>query len=775
MSLSIGFDTGLKSLLTAQAALQTIGNNIANANTPGFARQQVILGEAAPVTIAGLSFGTGVQVSEVRRMVDEAVEARLQSHRAVLSRLRVERAGMRQLETMVSGAGGTGLSSLLGKVFSSLSTLATHPEDKVGRTDVLANANTLAGTLRELQSQLRGFRRDAMIDVELRLAEANSISTQIAELNSQISTLKAKGVQAHGLADRRQALLNDLAQILDVTTIADANGSLRVLAAGRTIVSGKSHFDLELKQDSKGAPEIRVKGSSGALAAGQGAVAGLLKLGESTTPVIQKQLDSFAKSMALAFNRIHSTGMPQDGGFQSLQAFNTPEQGAAAAALPFSAAGFPFDVVQGKLFVNVQNSATGELSKFAVDVSPSDSLQQFANKIEALPHLSASIDSAGHLRITAASGYRFDFSPRIDPNPGATGGFGSTYAGVSSTGSEPYAVTDGSSLSVAVDGGSPQMITFSSGQFADISKATAEEIAAAINSQVTGATARVDHGRVVIASNTEGILSSIQIADGSGAPNAVLGFSTTLDTGTKVGASPTLSGSYTGAANDQWTFKADSDGTIGVTEGLTVGVYDAAGNRIATLEVGEGYSAGTKLLIKDGISVSFDAGEISATAGDAFDADVLAQSDTSDVLSALGMNAFFVGSSATDIEVRPDLLADPTLLAGSLSGAAGDGANLTRLLALQDLEMSEIGGSTLSESLTEMVSNLGFDGRRAGDLEKAQESLVADLSRQREEVSGVSMEEEMANLVRFQQAFDAAGRYIRVVQDATASLLDLIR
>ena len=193
MSLSIGFDSGLKSLLSAQAALQTIGNNIANANTPGYAREQTILSESMGVSLGGFSFGTGVDVAMIRRVVDEGLEQRLLLHQSVLSRLGVESSGLQQIETIVGGAGGLGLSTILGNLFGSLSSLAGHPDDSIGRNDVLSKGNDLASALRELAGRLGSFAGDAKYNAKIRVESANSIAAQIAQLNAQIGPLKGQG------------------------------------------------------------------------------------------------------------------------------------------------------------------------------------------------------------------------------------------------------------------------------------------------------------------------------------------------------------------------------------------------------------------------------------------------------------------------------------------------------------------------------------------------------------------------------------------------------
>lgn len=775
MSLTIGFDTGIKSLLASQAALQTIGNNIANANTPGFSREQIILGETSPISIGGFSLGTGVSIAQIRRIVDDGLEQRILYHRSGLARFSTEAAGYKQIENIWNGAGGNGLPASLSGIFNKLSSLGTQPDGKAGRQGVLTSAGDLAAALRGMASSLGGFRDDSRFDTSLRLDQANNIAAQIAQLNNQIGSLTSQQVDAHALEDRRQQLLNDLNQIVEATVIPAQNGMVRVLVGGQTIVGGTKTYDLYLDSSNPDKPELRVRGAIGAIAAGNGAIAGLMKLSEEAVPSLLSKADDFTRELILAFNRLHTTGVPLKGGFEFLQGASAPKAGAAGMTLPMSAAGLPFEVKKGDLFVTTTNNATGDIVKTKITINPSDSMVDFAAKINGVPHLSATMDAAGRMRISADSGYQFDFSPRLDVNPDAAGAFGGSSGAVSTAAKAPFTLAAGSALQVKVDGGATQNITFNTSQFADISAATAGEVAAAINAQLTGAKAVVAGGALSIVSLSSGSTSSIQITDGGGAPNAALQFSTAIDTGSPTSAHVAVSGSYTGGSNDAWTFKADANGQIGVTPNLTVGVYDSAGNRIATLAVGEGYAPGSKLAIKDGVEVSFGPGELSQTANDQFSLDVIANSDSSDVLTALGLNTLFTGSGIDSIAIREDLAANSDLLATSLTGAPTDTGNVNRFLALQKTSVDSLGGTTLAGVLIETTADLASTTRRAIDLESAQNTLVNDLGRQREQISGVSLEEEMANMVRFQQSFSAAGRFIRVLQETSATLLELVR
>ncbi|MCA8944057.1 MAG: hypothetical protein KDB80_15945, partial [Planctomycetes bacterium] len=304
------------------------------------------------------------------------------------------------------------------------------------------------------------------------------------------------------------------------------------------------------------------------------------------------------------------------------------------------------------------------------------------------------------------------------------------------------------------------------------SAATAEELAAAINDDLTNATARSIGGRLVIRSDASGAGAQLTLADGAGGPLAALGMPTGPASGQDDGVEVEIGGSYTGSDNGLMTFVPDSDGEIGVTPGLTVGVFDSNGTRIGTLDVGAGYD-GAKLDAGNGIQVSFSQGIVSATHNEAFEVNTLADSDTTDILAAIGMNSLFVGSDAASLSVNDALQDNPDLFAGGLSDASGDGSNLERFMELRDDALGALGGSTIENFYSDVITDLGFEVEAAESTALAEQSLMNTLEQERESISGVNIDEEMVDLVRHQQAFEAAAPFISTVQELTNTLIQL--
>lgn len=233
-----------------------------------------------------------------------------------------------------------------------------------------------------------------------------------------------------------------------------------------------------------------------------------------------------------------------------------------------------------------------------------------------------------------------------------------------------------------------------------------------------------------------------------------------------------LSGTYTGNANDRYEFEALNGGTVGVTEGLTVQVRDSASQVVATLNVGRDYEPGTLIEVADGVFVSFDSGTLSV--GDRFSTPVTAASDTTGILTALGLNTFFSGTSAADIRVNPSLLDNPDRLALSQSGEPGDTANLRRLLEARDARLIARGTQTFEQYLAGLTADIGGRVQDMSIVSENLDLLGDNLQAERQALSGVDPNEEMVRLLQFQRSFQAAAKLISIVDETTDDLLRTI-
>lgn len=777
---SIGMNIGLRALLTSQSSLDVIGQNLANANTPGYSRQRVQLGASGVVFRRGLGFGTGVDALSIGRSVDNLLSGRIVNEVSDLFRLDTRVSVLGEVEAALGEPGGFGMSQSLSDFFGSASALSSSANDSILRSSFLESARSLADGFRSTLSSLDQVRGDAARQAELTTGEVNLIAQRISNLNGEIRNQEAGGVPANILRDNRDQALRELAKLVDIKSTEGSGGEVSVQVAGRMLVGAGGVVEMSTRLGQDGAIEVLIGGSEEPLDVQGGRLAGLLSVQSGYLPQLFGQLDSFVSDMILETNRVHSTGVPQAGHMTRVVAEHAVQDGDGDGVLTdelLSDAGLPFDLSSGVLRVNVRDLSSGVLSShnLAIDAETT-TVGELLAALSAIEGIGAQLDGQGHLEIQAESGHGFDFSNRLNNDPDAAGTFGSGHASLGSGTAGPFALGDGDTIDLIGPAGAFS-VTLDQTDFFEITQATAAELADVLNDdpnmQANGLRAVVVADRIFLQTEGSGATESFQVAGGSALASMGWTAGSTIS-GSDVGASVTLHGSYAGATNDRFVFTPRSDGDIGTTAGLLVDVYNAEGVLVTTLDVGEDYLPGTELEVADGVRVSFGFGSLSAAENDAFSADFIADSDTTDVLVALGINGLFTGSGAEDVGVSDALLADPSLLAASTTGIEGDAGALLELLSLQFSGGESIGGQGFEAAFSDIVTELGFETQSAMNARDVEEYVVASLDQRRAALSGVNVDEELVEMMRFEQSFAAASRYIQVINQLNDSLLALI-
>ncbi|MBK7878630.1 MAG: flagellar hook-associated protein FlgK [Planctomycetes bacterium] len=777
---SVSLNIGLKALLTAQSALDTVGHNVSNANTPGYSRQSLQISASPSILVRGIAIGNGVDANIVLRTADDLLTRRLVQQTASIQQLETRVNGMTQVEALLGEPGERGLNALMQSFFSSLSSLAASPEDVVLRTGLVQSTQSVTSRFQELAGSLATVRSDSARQVEAQVDRVNTLADQIAGLNREIGGFEGTGVPANDLRDQRDEALKKLGELLNISYTENPGGTVTVLASGAVLVGSGRAYDMSAAVKTDGSVTVRVEGNPNPVNVRGGTIGGLVTLSQDFIPSLRERFNTLAKSLIFELNRAHSTGIPASGSFQAITgaySIQDQDQDGELEDELLSSAGLPFEVQDGALYVNVVDDATGEFTTHRIDVErDATTVGDVIDAINAAPHLSAALDSFGRIQIASDDGFRFDFSRRVNPRPDGSGTFGGGAATLGAPGDGPYSLSNGDTLTVAGPGG-PFTVTFDANDFVDIDQATADEIAAVINADpntsTSGMRAVASNGKLFLQSLATGSSTSFTVTGGTALPG--LGITAGAgSTGSDHTVDVRIGGVYTGDTNAQYTFAPTSDGVVGTTPGLSVGVFDASGLQVATLDVGEGYEPGSDLVLPNGLTVSFGFGELSATENDRFTLEALADSDTSDVLVALGVNSFLTGSDASDIALRRDIETNSDLLAASSSGAEGDNTILNDLLATQRSAIEALGDKNIGEYYGDIVGNVGFDIDVAQNAQEVDQFLYDSLNERRQQIAGVNVDEELVNMIQFQQAYGAAAQFIQVVNRVQDDLLSIL-
>ena len=404
-TLSAGLNISLQSLLAEQGAIATTSNNIANVNTPGYARQVPDLAETSPVQIGNLIFGTGVQLQQVTSLRDAVLDLRVNQETQQQGQLTSFLGSAQQIQTLFNETSGSGLQSSLTAFFSGLSQLSANPSDLNVRQGVLTAAQNFATAINQTSTNLATLQRGVDLSVAQSVSQINTLTAQIATVNAQVAASQTSGQSSGPFVDQRQQLISQLSNLVDVSEIDAGHGSLTLTTSnGAPLVVGGQNFQLATQIDpTTGFQHVFSQGSDITSRITGGQLAGQLQIRELEIPTIQSSLDTLAASLANAVNTQQQAGFDLNG-VAGGNLFVPPPAGGVGAAsalavaitdptkIAASADGTPGDNTNANALLALQNQAiingqtplnyySGLVFKIGSDVSNAQTEQQSSSLI----------------------------------------------------------------------------------------------------------------------------------------------------------------------------------------------------------------------------------------------------------------------------------------------------------------------------------------------------------------------------------------------------------
>lgn len=315
------FGTATSGLLAYQALLSTAGHNIANVNTPGYTRQRVDLSAQIPQFTGGGYIGSGVNIDTIRRTYDQFLTERVRDTTSSSERY----AAYEQFAGRISNVLGdsvAGLNGGLESFFQAVQTLADNPASIPERQLLLTEAESLVGRFGYLDDQLTSVRQDLNGQLESMVAEINSLSQSIADINEDIvvATGRAGGNPPNDLLDRRDRMIEELAAFVSVKTVAQDDGTLNVfIGNGQALVTGTTAGTLSVAGNPYDASHKEIQYTVGNLSTTitpnitGGKLSGLLAFRDEILDPTQNAIGRIGVVLANGFNAQHQLGMDLDG------------------------------------------------------------------------------------------------------------------------------------------------------------------------------------------------------------------------------------------------------------------------------------------------------------------------------------------------------------------------------------------------------------------------------------------------------------------------------
>ena len=316
-------NSAMSGLSAAQTALNTVSNNISNYNVTGYSRQTTLLSQAGS-TLSGNSWiGNGVNVSGVQREYDQFITAQLRQAQNQSSALSSRYDQVSQVDNLFSSTTSS-ISTSLQSFFSALTTLNSNASDSSAREALIGQAQGLVNQFKTNDTYLRNMDSQVNSTINSDVAQINTYTSQIANLNQKIAEMTAQGGGAspNDLLDQRDQLVSDLNKVVGVNvTVQDGSTYNLTLGNGTTLVKGSRSFNLAAVNSSADPSRTTVAyvdpvAGNVEIPESQitsGSLGGLLTFRSQDLDAARNSLGQLALAFSDSFNTQHTQGYDANG------------------------------------------------------------------------------------------------------------------------------------------------------------------------------------------------------------------------------------------------------------------------------------------------------------------------------------------------------------------------------------------------------------------------------------------------------------------------------
>lgn len=316
MSLSIALFNALSGLQVNQTALQVTSSNVANVNTPDYARK---VHDQQNRLLGGI--GAGVETAQIVRRIDQFLRRDLMQETTVLGSAQVRSDYLNRMQAMFGSLGNNNaLGNSLTDLSSAIENVANSPEVAAHRFDAVNEAVEMAQYFNDMGSQVQQLRTQADAEIAAALDIINEELEVIAELNAQIANNLVQGLPVGDLQDRRDVAVKAISEYMDLQEFTDATGQVRLFTkSGRSLVSGTSASTLSYTITPYMTANETYPGTiSGITLNGTtnditteittGKLGALIEMRDEQLPAMTNQIDQLAAQLRDEVNRVHNRG-----------------------------------------------------------------------------------------------------------------------------------------------------------------------------------------------------------------------------------------------------------------------------------------------------------------------------------------------------------------------------------------------------------------------------------------------------------------------------------
>lgn len=395
-----------------QIGVEVAGQNIANANTPGYIREETLLTPAPMQRVGGLLMGMGAEVKGIVQKIDNFLEDRLRGSVSERANAEAQTDAYSQLEELVNGLSETDLASSMNEFFASISDVLNQPESVSVRNLAVLQGGSLTTDIRRMANRAIELRNDVNDRVEDMGERINRLTEEISRLNVRIAESEGGDTSASdavGLRDQRLNALTDLASLISIRVEEQRSGGVTVYCGGDFLVYEGTQRPVTVTHESvdgMASASVHLKETDSPLELTGGELLGLTKARDEILGGFINDLNDFSRTFAFEFNKIFSGGQGLTGYQETTSEFAVSDE---TAPLNSSLADLEYTPNNGSFQIVMRNKKTGVTKTTDINVNLSGlgeqtTLTSLMADLNKIPGLVATSVNAGHLALKASSG-----------------------------------------------------------------------------------------------------------------------------------------------------------------------------------------------------------------------------------------------------------------------------------------------------------------------------------------------------------------------------------
>jgi flagellar hook-associated protein 1 FlgK len=319
-----GIHVALQALMAQQTALEITQNNVANANTKGYHRQEAVMKAGYPnrsmafTSSAGQqNIGTGVYVESIKRFSLDFYDTRFRSQLSSNAKYAMMTSLMTEVEINLADTSTDGIAKRLDDFFTGWQTISSDPDIVAVRDDLLERTYAMTRAFNNRALSLVQIQKDQNLAITQRVTDVNTIARQIGELNAEIGRSQGSNTQPNQLLDERDRMLDQLSQMVGITSHVQDNGQVMVSIQGHALVMGNRTFELEATPDPAKGNLVNVNWfddpTDTPLKLLDGEIAGILYTRDTVITNQMQGLNDTVISLMNRVNALHRSGFDLDG------------------------------------------------------------------------------------------------------------------------------------------------------------------------------------------------------------------------------------------------------------------------------------------------------------------------------------------------------------------------------------------------------------------------------------------------------------------------------